>query len=162
MTKGKVAGFGIALLAFSVILLTLVTVIPGFPSSLLQQPSQSAAKEFLLVAMETADLRSYGFNQTKGGLKIEVKVGELVKIRLVNRGRLPHAFAVVEAPGDLAPAIWSSAIGSPASPINPGEIGTTTFRAERAGTYSYICTVPGHRSLFMEGQIIVEAQKMVQ
>jgi azurin len=40
--------------------------------------------------------------------------------------------------------------------LNPGESGTASFTAPAAGTYTYICTTPGHFAAGMKGTLTVQ------
>lgn len=40
--------------------------------------------------------------------------------------------------------------------LNPGENETVTFTAPAAGTYTYLCTVPGHYAAGMKGTLTVQ------
>ncbi len=40
--------------------------------------------------------------------------------------------------------------------LNPGENDTVTFTAPAPGTYTYICTVPGHYAAGMKGTLTVQ------
>jgi nitrite reductase (NO-forming) len=61
-----------------------------------------------------------------------------------------------ESPDDFNNALWGSEIASATAPLKAGESGSTTFTAGAPGTYYYICTVPGHAALGMQGSFIVE------
>ena len=40
--------------------------------------------------------------------------------------------------------------------LNPGENGTATVPALPAGTYTYLCTVPGHYAAGMKGTLTIQ------
>lgn len=40
--------------------------------------------------------------------------------------------------------------------LNPGESGTASFTAPAAGTYTFLCTVPGHYAAGMKGTLTVQ------
>ncbi|MBI3998367.1 MAG: cupredoxin domain-containing protein [Armatimonadetes bacterium] len=73
--------------------------------------------------------------------EITVRAGEVVNIRLVNRGVTLHDIVIP------AQEIW---IVAP-----EGESAITAFRAGAPGTYEFFCSVPGHREAGMVGRIIV-------
>lgn len=141
----------------AVIILAGITV--AFASLSLLSPTpkeEGELKVFVLIMRESDDLSTYGFNGTKGGPDIVVNVGDRVKIILINEGTIPHAFAVVDQPGDRAPPIWESVAATAADPILPGEERTVTFVARKPGSYWYACLIPPHRTQFgMEGRFIV-------
>jgi plastocyanin len=72
---------------------------------------------------------------------INSKVGQAIEITLRNEGALDHNL-VIEAFGidELAA---------------PGEDAVVTFTPTEAGTYAYICSIPGHEEAGMVGEIIV-------
>ena len=104
----------------------------------------------------------YGFALEDGkinspGPQIVVKVGDVIIISITNIGQLPHNFAIVAEPAEGADALFNSQIGSGSSPVVAGETGTVTFTIGQAGTYSYVCQVPGHATIFeMFGSFLVE------
>ena len=85
-----------------------------------------------------------------------VNSGDSVTFTSTNKGKGFHAFGIVSSPDDFNNVLWGSAIASATSPLKAGESGTATFTAGAPGTYYYICTVPGHAQLGMQGSFIVE------
>jgi manganese oxidase len=73
---------------------------------------------------------------------LRVAAGATVRVLLHNEGQLPHTFTVPDLAADTGTV--------PAR----GE-GETVFRADRAGTYEYLCTIPGHAQAGMRGRIEV-------
>jgi nitrite reductase (NO-forming) len=88
--------------------------------------------------------------------EFKVKSGDEITFTATNKGKGFHAFGIVDSPDDFANPLWGSAIGSATSPLKPGQSGTSTFTAGAPGTYYYICLVPGHAQLGMQGSFIVE------
>lgn len=74
---------------------------------------------------------------------ISVKAGEKVKITFKNNGQAPHDL-VFEGLG-----IGTKIIGG-------GQVDVVEFTAPSSGTYTFFCSVPGHRELGMEGTLKVE------
>ena len=109
---------------------------------------------------------TYGFGDSRApigspGPELRVKQGEVVGLSFLNDGAIPHTFRVVTEQdfedGVFNPeAVFCATIGSPADPLTPGERGTTNFLADKADTFYYICTVPGHVDLGMFGKLVVE------
>ena len=85
-----------------------------------------------------------------------VNSGDTVTFTATNKGKGFHAFGIVSSPDDFGNPLWNSQIGSATAPLKPGESGTSTFTAGAPGTYYYICIVPGHAQLGMQGSFIVE------
>ena len=76
---------------------------------------------------------------------IRVKVGETVNLTIENLENLEHDFLIDEL------HVHSEHLRQ------IGDISTIVFTAHTPGTYTYYCSVPGHREAGMEGIIIVEA-----
>jgi nitrite reductase (NO-forming) len=86
---------------------------------------------------------------------ITVNSGDEVTITAANAGKGFHAFGITASPDDFNNVLWGSGIASATAPLKSGESGSSTFTAGAPGTYYYICTVPGHASLGMQGSFIV-------
>lgn len=72
--------------------------------------------------------------------ELEVEVGETVNLVLVNEGQLPHDLTI--------PALgFSIAAG-------PGATASGALTVDRPGTYTFVCTVPGHRAAGMIGSLV--------
>ena len=76
---------------------------------------------------------------------LEVKAGQAVLVRVVNVGPLsPHDFVLTE-------------LGIRTRLLDPGQDELLSFTApDRPGTYQFICSVPGHATLGMVGQLVVK------
>jgi nitrite reductase (NO-forming) len=116
--------------------------------------------ELSLTFVESADLRTLGFNKPAGeegaNPDVEVTVGDKVIIHATNGGKMPHAFGVVSNPEDPNSIVFNAKIKSADNPILKGESGTIEFMPDKEGEYYYICTVPGHALLGMQGKLIVK------
>lgn len=108
----------------------------------------------------SSDFSKYGFNSTLGSPganpDITVHSGDTVTVHLRNLSKSFHAFGVVVDPQNPSSVLWGSAYKTPDNPMKPGESGQVTFVAGTPGLYHYICTVPGHAELGMDGNFIVE------
>jgi len=82
---------------------------------------------------------------------IRVKQGDTVEVTLTNDGVVPHNFVIDELNVELPKSASGGQEG-----LNPGEEGTVSFTADVKGTFFYYCSIPGHRQLGMEGQIVIE------
>jgi len=85
-----------------------------------------------------------------------VNSGDEVTFTASNAGKGFHAFGIAASPDDFNNVLWDSEIAAATAPLKSGESGSSTFTAGAPGTYYYICTVPGHASLGMQGSFIVE------
>jgi len=74
---------------------------------------------------------------------ITVKKGEAVQVTFKNMGKYPHNFTV-------------SQLGVASQTIQPGQQTTVTFTPTQTGTFTYLCTVPGHADRGMTGTLTVE------
>ena len=129
-------------------------------------PAEAAAPtgvshDFTLDFVESEDgFSDLAFNALTGeeghNPDIVVNSGDEVTITASNAGKGFHSFGIVASPDDFSNTLWGSDIASPNAPLKPGESGSTTFIAGAPGTYYYICTVPGHAALGMQGSFIVE------
>src|SRR5437899_4535062 len=106
------------------------------------------------------DFAAYGFNGTRGssGANPDIRVhsGDTVTIHLSNPSKSFHAFGIVTDPDNPNAVVWNSAFKTADNPMKPGDRGDVTFVAGTPGLYHYICTVPGHATLGMDGNFIVE------
>ncbi len=73
--------------------------------------------------------------------QIRMSVGQTVNIEFEDQGQMFHTFFVGELSFELR--------------VNPGRSISGGLRADRAGTYTFICSVPGHAQLGMRGLIVV-------
>jgi nitrite reductase (NO-forming) len=116
--------------------------------------------DFDLSFIESADFKTYAFNALPGeegnNPEFKVKSGDTVTFRVANNGKSFHSFGVVSDIDDPNSVVFNSAIKSANNPMKPGESGEVTFVAGAPGSYHYICTVPGHAALGMQGNFIVE------
>ena len=116
--------------------------------------------EFNLSFVMSSDFKDYAFNALPGQPRhnpdIKVKSGDTVTIHIKNDSKSFHSFGVVTDPEDPNSVVWNSAFKSADNPMKPKESGDVTFVAGAPGTYHYICTVPGHAALGMDGKFIVE------
>lgn len=107
--------------------------------------------------------------------ELRVKAGQTVKLTLKHTGKLAKAAMghnfVLLAQGtnvadfgqkaaqardnDYIPKSEASKIIAHTKMIGGGETTSVTFKAPKKGTYTYICSFPGHYAL-MQGKLIVE------
>ncbi|HEY1011201.1 MAG TPA: plastocyanin/azurin family copper-binding protein [Herpetosiphonaceae bacterium] len=95
---------------------------------------------------------------------LNASAGE-VKLTLNNKSAQPHNWTLVKVGEEAKADSEASAAGAPdykaasalaqTKTINAGETDTITFTAT-PGTYSYICTFPGHFLAGMKGTIVVK------
>ena len=134
------------------LLLTLIlTFILAACGSGAAQPASTEPKTM------TVALNEFQFQPSE----ITVGVGQPVKLVIKNNGTVLHDFvsddAMVEVmaehgaehdmPG-MAPKMHAA--------IEAGQQSTLEFKATQAGTYTFYCTVPGHKEAGMVGKLIVK------
>jgi plastocyanin len=98
--------------------------------------------------------------------KVIVPAWSKVRIRVINADPDSAHDLVITAAGSATwmpmmtspPAFTGSALWFLGNPTSTGmHTGTLTFTAATAGTYRYLCPVPGHAQKGMTGQFIVTA-----
>lgn len=120
------------------VVVIVVLVAAGF---FIFKPSKTALEESVQVTGETKEFTMEAFQFGFEPSVIEVNKGDRVKITATSRD-VPHGFAILEL--------------GVRETINPGEVTNIEFAADKAGTFSFFCSVPcgaGHSS--MRGQLIV-------
>ncbi len=92
------------------------------------------------------DLQEWGFNQAEGGPIINVEKDESVTITIRNVGQVQHNLNIEEFDIDVD--------------VAPGETKTATFVANKAGSFTFLCNIPGHKEAGMiaENSLIVEEE----
>ena len=108
--------------------------------------------DFKIYAFNTVNLSDPNHNPT-----VNANVGDKLVFDVRNSGKSFHAFAITNSTSGPGPAIDGTTIGTAEDPMKPGASGEIIFIPTQAGTYYYICAVPGHRELGMEGKILVTA-----
>ncbi len=125
--------------------------------------SSTSGKPTVTITLYAGEIsgNKYGFglspnNLTSPGPTFHFKTSDVVKITLMNAGKVPHAFAVVNAPRTGATVLFSATIASGSNPLPPGQSGSVTFNPKTVSNqYYYICPVSGHAELGMWGTIVV-------
>ena len=74
---------------------------------------------------------------------ITVKKGQAVTVTFKNNGQYPHNFTVAE-------------LNVKSETVSPGQETTVTFTPDKAGSFTFICSVPGHADRGMKGTLVVQ------
>lgn len=74
---------------------------------------------------------------------ITVSKGDMVKVTLTNNGTYPHNFTLTD-------------FQVSGTNVAPGQTGVFTFTAEKTGSFTFFCSVPGHKDRGMTGTLIVQ------
>ncbi len=139
------------------VVLAIVVSAGAFAYTQLAPPSRTLT--FKLYATEYAFSDGKETNPT-----ITVKVGDTVNITVRNVGKVEHEFMIVQ---DLNASIShvkegkgspTPAFGAVLNDIDPDEEDTMTFKADKPGTYYYVCLADDpeiHAKLGMFGKFIV-------
>jgi uncharacterized cupredoxin-like copper-binding protein len=108
-----------------------------------------------------------GHEMTFTPTQITARVGEAITIVFINAGVVEHDWAVVNLPLQDAqtPAAGSDATYQSATSEGttlslrivapPGKQDQVTFTPARAGRYTVVCTLPGHKEAGMMGMVTV-------
>ncbi len=109
-----------------------------------------------------ADEAALAFEQTE----LTATAGQPITVEFSNPGALPHTWVLVEpgqeqavndaAGADGAVAADTTGVIAASSVLQSGGSETIDVPALEAGTYPYICTVPGHYAAGMVGTLTVE------
>ena len=83
---------------------------------------------------------------------IALRQGEEVRIVLVNDGKIPHNWKVEGLEADVIEAGDADELFVEAA---EGEEGTLVFVPQASGSFTFYCTISGHRRLGMEGHLTV-------
>ncbi len=111
-------------------------------------------------------VREFGFSPGD----VQMKSGQRYELHVKNNGQLLHDWTIDSMPASGITVgesghhdMTTMSIGTPAPGMTmlhmAAEHGTTammSFTPTKAGTYSFYCTVEGHRAAGMEGRLIVE------
>jgi uncharacterized cupredoxin-like copper-binding protein len=76
-----------------------------------------------------------------------------ITITITNGGSLPHDFELCSKPSSSASA--TKCAGKTTALISPGASAKLTVTVSKAGSYQYLCTVPGHAAAGMRGLLKV-------
>jgi uncharacterized cupredoxin-like copper-binding protein len=74
-----------------------------------------------------------------------VPAGQEVTVELTSEAGVEHDFVVEDVDGADLDVVHA----------DPGETATGTFTIDDAGSYTFFCSVPGHREAGMEGSLEV-------
>src|SRR5690554_2359879 len=135
-----------------------------------EETPEEEIPEPIHITLESHDNMTY-----TGGDLFNAKVNGDIKLTLENVGQLPKEAMghnlVVLTPGtdhaefsgeafkakdeDYVPATFASSIVAHTKLLGPGESDVITFKIDKVGTYTFVCSFPGHWGT-MRGTIIVE------
>lgn len=145
-----------AVLYFSVIAVLVFDIQPQLTSNV--NSNKTPTVNITLYEGEISPTK-YGFGNssnllTSPGPTIRFNMSDVVNITVVNVGSMPHAFEITNAPKTGSTMLFNAQIGA-SSYLEPGQKGTVIFTPNNAGSFYYICPVPGHAELGMYGSIVI-------
>jgi plastocyanin len=107
---------------------------------------------------ETASLSFEGTDSLQfNPATASVPAGSEVTVTFNNAGALEHSWTLVGSDADVATVTDANAINSASTgTVAGGASDTVSFTAPAAGTYTYVCTVPGHAAGGMVGTLTVQ------
>jgi azurin len=109
--------------------------------------------------------------------RITARPGETLRVVLKDVGTVPkaamaHNFVLLRKGVDakafaeksgtaretdyIAPALKDQVLAATTKLVGPGETAEVTFKAPAAGSYTFICTFPGHYASGMKGTLVVK------
>ncbi len=126
---------------YLLLIVAAVVVVAGVSIFLIMgtPPAEPPPKETVKERSITLIADDIKFNVTNP--TINVKVGETVKITVINRDQVPHNFVIEGVAGGATDLLTTE------------KSQTITVTFQKAGTYKYVCTI--HPAL-MDGSIIVQ------
>lgn len=116
-----------------------VSIAPAAASS---STVQSPTVQFTLTVQDAKTPLAFVYN-SQDNPTLYVHKGDVVNVTLTNTGMEPHDFTLQGY--NLKTKVLSS-----------GQSDSIIFKADMTGTFTYYCSVPGHKDIGMEGQFVVE------
>jgi uncharacterized cupredoxin-like copper-binding protein len=152
----------IAVIALAVTLYcaTMVVLVFNLQPSLTTSSSQNKTPTVNIVLYEgEITAIKYGFGNTSTllsspGPTLRFHLADVVNITVLNVGSMPHAFAITNVPKTGATVLFGAEIGA-SNYLEPGKQGTVIFTPNNAGSFYYICPVPGHAEIGMYGAVVI-------
>ena len=135
ITPGAAAAFVLFGFVAMLLLGMLLGSIRGFPGLSRAKATGGTAAG----APSSLDLSASEFKFSASDLKID-GAGQLT-VTLQNKGVVEHDFSIEGVPGKAA--------------AKPGETGKGTFNIAKPGTYTFFCSLPGHKDAGMVGTLTV-------
>ena len=151
----KISNVALALIAGLVVVLILsgALLLPARPttqavatSSSTSVSSSSIAEstivQFMLTVQDSKTPFAFVYN-SQDNPTLYVHKGDVVNVTLTNTGTQPHDFTL-------------QGYNIKTKVLSPGQSDSIVFKADTTGTFTYYCSVPGHKDLGMLGQFVVQ------
>lgn len=129
-----------------IIVIVLVVIIGGYFLSLTSTPTTTevgAPEGQGASALEVKEITVVGTEFAFSPSLITVQAGEKVKLIFKNEGRASHNLVI-------------EGLEVSTKTIGGGQTDTVEFTAPASGTFTFFCSIPGHRSSGMEGSLKIE------
>lgn len=109
----------------------------------------------------TSGSGTYGYgnsadNIVSPGPTLNLQVGTTYTMTVNNVANIPHSWEIVSTKTVSDTPLFGAGIDI-SNYIQPMDSGSVTFTPDQAGNFYYVCTVPGHISLGMWGNVEVSA-----
>lgn len=112
------------------------------PTSMAPEAMSGASGAGSAMVGTTKEFKVSGTEFAFAPATMSVTKGDTVKVTFTNNGKYPHNFTITD-------------LNVQGKTIQPGESDTVTFTADKAGSFKYICSVPGHADRGMVGTLTV-------
>jgi nitrite reductase (NO-forming) len=112
------------------------------PTSASSSAVQSPTVEFTFTVQDGKTPFAFVYD-SQNNPTLHVKKGDVVNVTLTNSGIQPHDFTL-------------EGYNIKTKVLTSGQSDSIVFTADKTGTFTYYCSVPGHRDLGMAGQFVVE------
>lgn len=102
----------------------------------------------------------YGFGLNASSIQspgpvLTFKVGDVVKMTVMNVGQMPHNWALTAQNQTGSEVLFNAQVGTITNPLFTNQGGKDTFTIAQTGNFYYICEIPGHVELGMWGTVVV-------
>lgn len=107
----------------------------------------------------TSGSGTYGFGMSSSdivspGPTLNLKEGTTYTLTFNNIANIPHSFEIVSTKTVSSSPLFGAGINID-NYVSPGNSGSVTFTPDQTGNFYYVCTVPGHITLGMWGNVVV-------
>ena len=109
------------------------------PTEAMTSPAAAADTSATTPQAITVEGNEFAFSPST----ITAKMGQPITVTFKNTGKYPHNFTVAD-------------LNVQTKTIKTGEQDTVTFTPSKTGSFTYVCTVPGHEDKGMKGTLTVE------
>ncbi len=124
------------------------------------QPPPAGNATAIMIYGGEVSASNYGFGLsasrlTSPGPTLNLTVGTTYRLTFTDVGQFPHALIFKASNSPTAATMWNAYVGTDSNPLTNGQSGSVTFTPDQAGTFYYLCPVPGHDDLGMWGLVKV-------